>query len=235
MIVQKEARQKQRYSSLIRRSQCDAGITSANLQCPAASLPIIFTGTTPVNLHFGSRLTNKKHRRNAGFTLMELVVVMALMLVVLGLVYSFFHFTNTSFVRGGDKFQLQTNLNIASNFVIGELRNVTEIEIVTAPFTDDTSQYIYVESKVLKHRKPGTVTDKSEDVFKNMVFVISKVSKEDENDRFYLEINLQGNIRGDEGEDYDLNTKILLNNITSVTGIDSVTNSISGNTIRYKK
>lgn len=224
MIVQKEARQKQRYSFLINRSHCDMGITPASSQRPAASLPIIFTGTTPLNLQRGSRPTNNKLRRNAGLTLMELVVVMALTLVVLGLVYSFFHFTNTSFVKGGDRFQLQTNLNIASNFVIEELRNVTEIEIVTAPFTDDTSQYIYVESKVLKHRKTGTITDKSEDVFKSDSDLLFTIRKDNTTRRYYVIIDIYGN-RGDEN--YSLSTEILLNNISSAT-------ESSGSAIRYK-
>lgn len=220
--MQKEARQKQRYSSLINRSHCEVGITPASSQRPAASLPKIFTGTTPLNLHRGSRSTNNKFRRNAGFTLVELVVVMALTLVVLGLVYSFFHFTNTSFVRGGDKFQLQTNLNTASNFVIEELRNVTEIEIVTAP-ADDESQYIYVENKILKHRKAGTVTDKSEDIFKSdsdLLFTI----KDNTKGRYYVKIVINGN-RG--SENYSLSTEILLNNISSAT-------ELSGSAIRYK-
>lgn len=173
-----------------------------------------------------SSLRNRLHPAgNAGFTLMELVIVLALMVLVIGMVYTFLHFTNNSFVRGGDQFQLQTNIRTASDFVIGEIRNATEIEIVSVPFiVDASSQYIYIENKVLKHRNAGKVTDKSESVFTGSEPFAAR--KDNTTGRYYAIINLQGTRRDDE---YTLNTEILLNNISSITG------AVSGNAIRYKK
>jgi len=188
------------------------------------------------NLLSGNRLHPSS---NSGLTLMELLVVLALMVIVIGVVYSFFDFINKSSQRSGDQYQLQSNLGNAIDFISRELRNVKYIEIVTIDPDTDTSdrQYIYIytdtdtDKNILKHKNAGT--EKSEAFFtddtqftiseENAPFTISF-----ENGRYYVEIDLQGNRRGKDGEDYTLNTKILLNNITSAT-------AASGKTIRYEK
>jgi hypothetical protein len=156
---------------------------------------------------------------------MELIVALALMVIVIGIVYSFIHFFNNSFARGGDQFQLHSNIRNASDFITDEIRNATEIEIVTVPITADAfSQYIYIENNTIKHYKEGAVSDKSENIISNASRFT--IRKDDSTGRYYVAINLQG-IKN--GEEYDLSTEILLNNIKSVTG------SLSGTAIRYKK
>lgn len=171
-----------------------------------------------------SSLRTNLHART-GFTLMELLIVLALLIIVLGMVYSFFYFINKSSVRSGDQFQLQTNLRNAGDFAAEELRNAKEIEIVTIPFiTNPSSQYLYVKDKVLKHQSDGTITDKSENVITDeTVFMIRK---DNMTNRYYISINLHGERRD---EKYTYNVEILLNNISSITG------PLSGNAIRYMK
>lgn len=171
-----------------------------------------------------SSLRNKLHPAgNSGLTLMELVIVLALMVLVIGMVYSFFYFINNSFHRGGDQFQLQSNISTATEFISGEIRNATEIEIVEVPITaDPLSQYIYVENNTLKHRNAGTVTDKSERVISSTTLFTIR----ENGGRYYITIDLQGKRRD---EDYSLSADILLNNISNVTG------TMSGNAIRYKR
>ncbi len=173
-----------------------------------------------------SSLRNKLHPAgNSGLTLMELVIVLALMVLVIGMVYSFFYFINNSFHRGGDQFQLQSNISTATEFISGEIRNATEIEIVPVSFSaDPLSQYIYIENNVLKHRNAGTVTDKSESVVTSTT--LFTVRKDATSGRYYITIDLQGKRRD---EDYSLSADILLNNISNVTG------TMSGNAIRYKR
>lgn len=173
------------------------------------------------------RFSSPSHRlhTNAGLTLIELVIVLALMVLVIGTVYVFFDFVNNSFAKGGDQYLLQSNLRNASDFVIKEVRNATELEFVTVPFTEDASfQYIYVESNVLKHKYAGTATDKSENIITGAE--LFSVREEHTTGRYYFSINMKGSING---EDYTLNTEILLNNISSMT------EPLSGNAIRYKK
>lgn len=165
---------------------------------------------------------------NTGLTLMELMVVVALIFLVIGMVYSFFYFINTSSLRGGDQYQLQSNIGAALDFISKEIRNSIEIEIVPDSDLSDPdaeSQYIYVEGKVLKHRNAGTVTDKTESVI-NTDAAIFTVREDETSGRYYIKIDLLGKKRDNE---YNLNTEILLNNIISFTG------EASGNAVRYKK
>lgn len=173
------------------------------------------------------RFSSQGHRLHtkAGFTLMELVISLALVVIVIGLVYSFLHFLNNSFAKSGAQFQLQTNIRNASDFITGEIRNATEIEIVTVPIAADaSSQYIYIENNILKHNRAGTVTNKSESILIDATLFL--VRKDNATGRHYITINLQGT---SHGEEYTLSTEILLNNIGSITG------PVSGNAIRYSK
>ncbi len=170
----------------------------------------------------------RKLRTQAGLTLMELMVVVALIFLVIGMVYSFFSFINTSSLRGGDQYQLQSNIGAALDFISKEIRNSIEIEIVPDSDLSDPDaeyQYIYVEGKVLKHRNAGTVTDKTESVI-NTDAAIFTVRKDETSGRYYITIDLAGKKRDDQ---YNLSTEILLNNITGFTG------EASGNAVRYKK
>jgi peptidoglycan/LPS O-acetylase OafA/YrhL len=51
-----------------------------------------------------------------GFTLTELTVYIALLVIVLGIAYTLFFFINKSFDKGGDQFQLQTNIRVRPTF-----------------------------------------------------------------------------------------------------------------------
>lgn len=161
---------------------------------------------------------------NEGLTLVELLIVLALTVVVIGMVYSVIYFANQSFVRGGDQYQLRSGISVAADFITDEVRNATEIEIVAPPFGDPSSRYIYIDENVLKHYQTGTVENKSDKILTDESFFALR--KDDTTGRCYVSINLKGTRRDEE---FSLNTDVLLNNIKDLTG------TAMGYAIRYKK
>ena len=161
--------------------------------------------------------------RKKGFTLVELIIFLALLGVVLAIGYRIFFFGQRAFAVGSDQFQLQSEIRKAGDFIIDEVRNATEIDIINTPFFAQTGYgYIYLhDSKIVYEYSGGTrdITDsllKDEDVFS---------IRKDSDNRNYLCIDMTGTLNGNT---YNLSTEILLKNVVNKS-------PQSGKVIKYKK
>jgi prepilin-type N-terminal cleavage/methylation domain-containing protein len=168
---------------------------------------------------------NSACRYQAGVTLMELLVVLMLLVIVLGIAFTFYYFINHSFNRGSDQHVLQTDIRLAGDFITKEIRNATEIEVLPVPFEEDPSwRYIYLESNSIKSKVAGAVSSITEETIVGTELFAFR--KDEPSGRYFVKIEIQGKKKE---EQYTLTTEILLNNIKSVA------EPLSGNAIRYKK
>lgn len=104
--------------------------------------------------------------------------------MVLAIGYRIFFFGQRAFAVGSDQFQLQSEIRKAGDFIIDEVRNATEIDIISATFTVQTGYgYIYLHDSKIIHEYSGSTRDitdslvKDEDVF--------SIRKDSDNRNFY--------------------------------------------------
>lgn len=164
--------------------------------------------------------------RKQGFTLAELIVFLALLGVVLAIGYRLLFFGQNTFAMGSDQFQVQSELRTAGDFMINELRNAEEIDIINAadlPASPDHNyRYIYLEGSKIIHQHDGNVRELTGAIVQDQdIFEIRK----DSGNRNFLSIRMTGMLNG---HSYDLSTEILLKNVVNK-------DPKAGKAIKYKK
>jgi prepilin-type N-terminal cleavage/methylation domain-containing protein len=179
---------------------------------------------------------------NKGFTLVELIVVIAILSVVIGAIFSFFLFENKIFYKSTDKFDIQSDLRLSLSVLSKELRNSTDLDLIDrTDALDDisnkvTNNYVIIaDDGTLKIYEYSTsINDYNitsygsnidDDILKSYFSIV---------DNTKLGINLSANLNA---ELFNLDTQILLNNFkingTIITNIDGSTdNELS---VRYLK
>src|SRR5690554_5392741 len=94
-----------------------------------------------------------KHRK--GITLIELILVIAILGIVISLGFSFFSFGNITFSRGQDQSSVQYSVRMASRYITDEVRTAKDVLIMEdKPVTFENYNYIFVEGTKIIHRKP---------------------------------------------------------------------------------
>ena len=84
-------------------------------------------------------------RKQCGFTVVELMVVLALLGIVLALGYMFFGFGISTFARGERQTIAQQEIRRGAEFITSELRFANKITIEPADLTEGGYYYIYQE------------------------------------------------------------------------------------------
>lgn len=161
------------------------------------------------------------HRK--GFTIVELIIVLTLLGIVLGVGYNLFFYGENTFRKGSNKYQLQSDVRLASDFISEEIRNAVEVDIISLPITAQTGyHYIYLDGSIIKYLYNGNTENKTTAIMNNQaIFSIRK----DSSNKNFLKITLKGKL---DGQEYDLETEIYLSNISNKA-------ATSGKAIRYKK
>lgn len=139
------------------------------------------------------RMMKKTHK---GFTLVELIVTIAILGIVLVAVFNFFIFNLNTFGKGEDLSAVQFDVRMASEFVTKELRNVTVISD-----TDDT---------LASALDLTLLSDKYSSV-NSVSFEITH-----EGLSYFVNYTIEGN-SPDGSNSYSVTTRVLLNNIKSAT------------------
>ncbi|MGM0395603.1 MAG: PilW family protein [Bacillota bacterium] len=188
-----------------------------------------------------NKIVNKK-----GVTLIELVLVLALISLVLSGIYSMFIFGNSTFKGGSDQFDLQNDIRFALESLTNDLRYATKLEIIHLTeeekidykvLTDGIYEkidnpyetYVFYDSNsssVVKLSRETTINYavKSDDA---SVLSFSNTSA----DR--LKYELKG-IYDISNKEFDVNSEILLLNImTGSSGIIDSSGYDDGNAIKY--
>ena len=144
------------------------------------------------------KLINNKQ----GLTLIELILTFAILLIVIGVSFSFFFFNLRSFQTSEKLSQVQFDVRMASDLITSELRNVNQISL-----TDDTLPNSIILSKI-SSKYP---------LVKSVNFSIVNQSP-----NYYVSYLILGSDSNSENS-YQLESEVLLNNITSATEGNDVT------------
>ncbi|MBN2796275.1 MAG: type II secretion system protein [Clostridia bacterium] len=171
-----------------------------------------------------------------GFTLIELVVIMALFSVVMLVGMSFLIGSKNSFQRSQDASEIHYEVRKASDYIRDEIRNADFIEIGLIPSTPDPFfDYLYVSSGQLIHVVNGVAYTKTLDILiddANM-FLIEQALNGNNAITYTIDASLSSSVGT---RTYNAPTTIHLNNITDYLGKRGNTyTAVSGPCIKYTK
>lgn len=93
-------------------------------------------------------------KNNEGLTLVELLVAMSILLLVLSAAYSFLSLGNSSYTRGADRFNTQSTLRIAADYITNEIRFATSLNVLNS-ITATNLNDVLETSAVLEYKKYG--------------------------------------------------------------------------------
>jgi len=144
----------------------------------------------------------------SGFTLMEIITVIAIMSIVIGMIFSFLVFNVDGLNYGSGQTKEQANLRMAALRITDEIRNSKEIQLSDDALGMDYEIYLQKNSLVLDDG-PTTIT-LSGDKINSVYFDLREHKEESEYKKRYLLIitlETQGNT---------LDTEVLLNNISDI-------------------
>ena len=170
-----------------------------------------------------------------GFTLVELIVIIALFAVVMSVGMSFLIGSKESFERSQEASEIHGQVRRASDYIRDEVRNAVEISLEALPLTVDiTYEYLYVENGYLVHVEGGVSETLSSDILIDNIsmFSISQTN----NGRNVLNYTIEAFIDSNVGDrSYDAATSVHLNNIQELLGTkNSAYADVVNQCIKYK-
>lgn len=154
---------------------------------------------------------------NKGFTLIEVIISLAIVGIVTLAIFSFFNFNVNAFNKNSEEMKEQSSLRLVSLKLTNELRNIGYIDLGNYSFENTSSisaisttdSFIYNYDNTIKKGNPSSIIDYAEDEVRNVNFSLTE-----ENERFFLSIEVLSDTNS-------YSTEILLNNIiTDATEVD---------------
>jgi len=151
-------------------------------------------------------------KNQKGMTLVELVLAMAILLIVLAVAATLLLLGKRVFNKGLNQYDLQSSVRLASDFIVDEVRNASEITLNT-PGSPDTYNQIYLSNKKLMYKPAGgTAQSKSPAMFENTGDLSFSIIQSGTSFMLQLTINAS-----EKDDSYSATTKVLLNNIKSAS------------------
>lgn len=141
-----------------------------------------------------NKLKNPQNRK--GFTLVELIVTMAILSIVLGAVMNLFLFNNKVYSQSENLASVQFDVRMAADFITTELRNMHGVSTENSALTNS------VDLAKVKVKYPSV---------KNVKFKIIK-----QESKYLVLYSITGSDINN-GNSYSLDSRVLLNNIKSAT------------------
>ena len=156
----------------------------------------------------------KKNQK--GFTLVELIVALAIIALIMGVMSSAFIAATKTFEKGLDQYDLQANIRLASDFIIGEVRNASEISL-TRPDSPNNYNKIFFKNNMVSYKPAGSaridLTPAIIDRRQNITFSLTQSGSQ-----YMLEITIKAM---QDDSDYSITTQVLLNNVTEATPLNN--------------
>ena len=166
----------------------------------------------------GGGSINRLLRNNKGFTLIEIILTLTLMIIVLGVTYNIFFTGNKIFNMSKSQSLIQNDVRIAAEYITKELKNAIFI-YDNVEFLEGEDEYYSLElkgdesSKNLLRRaytKFNNTTSVEENILGNFLTDL-KFSPSDNSSLLSITISAK-----EKEQDYTLEFKIMLNNIPNI-------------------
>ncbi|KUO50587.1 MAG: hypothetical protein APF76_08035 [Desulfitibacter sp. BRH_c19] len=169
-----------------------------------------------------------------GFSLIELILTLALLGIVLAVGYNFFFFGQRSFAMGEAQSVIQSSARNTAAIITKDLRNATEITLLESnpSIVPDDKRAFYLDGNII-YQKVGTSNLYQTEAFlasDGLSFKLSEINLSDKYKRYVLTFTIIGE---KEGKSYEIVSNILLNN-AKILG-DSLDNTKNFIAIEYKK
>ncbi|RQD67734.1 MAG: prepilin-type N-terminal cleavage/methylation domain-containing protein [Tindallia sp. MSAO_Bac2] len=157
-----------------------------------------------------------------GLTLIEVMIVVALLGIVITVMFSLLFFGTNTFSISSRQYDLQSDLRFAMDTIVREVRFATNLEIISSNDASDTTQheedynYFYIDGEYLYHVKYDEDTGSHNTMtygghFKSDSSLFRRVSPT----TLGIEIN---SIFGNQNQTYSAQTEIGLTNLKSSGG-----------------
>jgi len=169
-----------------------------------------------------------KFKKNNGFTLLELLLVVAILGIIVTLISAMNIFGIRTYILGDNTREVQYDMRVASGYITKELRNAGDVSL-TEPVPNTGYYMIYLENSRLKYK---LVSDTGPGTNVTQAYIVAqtdlKFSILNENGSFMVEYSLTAT---KQAQQYTLPSKVLLNNVTNAA-VSEV--GVYSNVIYYK-
>lgn len=161
-------------------------------------------------------LTRLKEQK--GVTLVELILVIAVLGFVMAAALSFFLFGTRTFTLGNHEARVQQEARLATTIVSSDLRTAVKVRVYTAEgYTQGVNDYLVKRTGAnpysLVYARPGKTDLSTAPVFTSLTFTVTT-----ENGRKFITFNAVG---AEGGRQYTVSNKMLLEN-TQAGLVDTV-------------
>lgn len=143
--------------------------------------------------------------RKRGFTLIELIITIAILAIVLGVVFNFFLFNIKTYNKGEELTQVQFDARMAGDYITSRVRNVSQL-----------SNLEIVDGQEISL---GMI----QSMYPNVVSISFTLLKED--NRNLLSYEIVGNSTNGSSP-YSLESTVLLNNIRDMESVETAFNTL---------
>lgn len=159
-------------------------------------------------------------KNNKGFTLVELILTVALLGVVVTLASSMLFFGNRTFTNTNNQRELQSDMRLVTNFIEREVQNASNLQILeTLPGTlDNSRRYIYINNDKVMFKAENQSAVEIPTTFDEIDYDVDFTKS----GNTVVEYDLEGNLSGTE---FHFVSEIEVRNLKGVREIDK----ISGN------
>jgi prepilin-type N-terminal cleavage/methylation domain-containing protein len=170
-----------------------------------------------------------------GFTLIELIVVIAIVGLIISMAFSFYVFGSNTLTIGENQSNVQHNVRMAAKYITNELRIARTVEILDEiPDEIDIEpqkNYIFVDGNTIKHIKTEDSIDK--DIFHeaSTKFSIGMEFKINEDNAKILNFKIDAKY---DDQDFEVLSEVLIVNMASTDDItEDIEETIGGKVIVF--
>ncbi|KJS70370.1 MAG: hypothetical protein JL56_17165 [Desulfotomaculum sp. BICA1-6] len=168
-----------------------------------------------------------------GFSLVEMMVALAILGIVLALGFQFYAFGANSFNAGQSQSNVQQNTRLAASIISKEVRFVDSLEIINVNESYTFSpekRYIYVKDDSFKIRKNGVEESILESISNNIIFSLEFIRDKKGDRVLYFEVSADNS-----GRISTVDSEVQILNIEDVgiKPMEPENSAFSGNAICY--
>lgn len=186
---------------------------------------------------------NPIFKNRKGFTLIELVLAVAFLVIALTLGFSLYNFTNSSFLMAETYTNIQREMRMAASYVSSELRLVYDVELANVSdkndYYDENFHCLYLNNGSIIHRYKEQETNN----FINKTVLDGRLDNVHYNIVFSKATNEEGNQKGNiiaflltvDEIDYQIDSSIIAQNLIEGQEIEDPDNLNNAQYIYYRK